>query len=104
MNVRKTCIMTLQQFKHDGTRRRIKGGKVSNTGLDITIRNQKVEVVEDLLYLGCYITRDQTIAREIDARLPKDLKALNIAVKKGRLQDGKKVQEFATNNKPYYRS
>ena len=78
MSIRKTCTMALQQLKQDGTRRIIKGKEVSNKGLDITIRNQKIEVVEDFLYLGCYITRDQSIAKEIETRLSKASKTFNM--------------------------
>ncbi|CAF3704228.1 unnamed protein product [Rotaria sp. Silwood1] len=77
MNISKTCIMSLQQYEQDGTRRVIKNIEVDNTNIDINIRNEKINVVTEFSYLGCHVTQDQTIQKEIETRILKASKAFN---------------------------
>jgi hypothetical protein len=78
MSVKKTCIMTLEQFEEDQNRKVLKNQEVKHTDIDLTIRNQKVETVDSFTYLGCNVTRDQRPDKEINTRLTKAATAFNM--------------------------
>ncbi|CAF2913593.1 unnamed protein product [Rotaria sp. Silwood2] len=78
MSVKKTCIMTLQQFEEDQNRKILKQNEVIFPDIDITMRNQKIKTVESFTYLVCKITRDQKSDSEINARLTKAAIAFNM--------------------------
>jgi hypothetical protein len=78
MNVKKTCIMSLKQFKEDSQRRIIKGQEIGVPNLNITIRNENIELVERFPYLGCIVSRDQSMEKEIEARFAKAATAFNM--------------------------
>ena len=48
MSVKKTCIMTLQQFEEDPNRKVLKNQEVIFSDINFTIRNQKIESVDSL--------------------------------------------------------
>jgi hypothetical protein len=78
MNVKKTCIMSLKQFKEDAQRRVIKGQEIDVANFDITFRNESIELVEHFPYLGCIVSRDQSMEKEIETRLAKASAAFNM--------------------------
>ncbi|CAF1480580.1 unnamed protein product [Didymodactylos carnosus] len=78
MSVRKTCIMTLQQFEEDHNRKLLKDREVVFPGFDITIRNQKIETVDSFNYLGCRVTSDQRPDSGISTRLSKVATVFNM--------------------------
>ena len=78
MNVKKTCIMTPQQFEEDPNRKVLKNQEVIFPDINLTIRNQKIENVDSLTYLGCNITRDQKPDSEINTRLAKAATTFNM--------------------------
>ena len=59
MSVKKTCIMTLQQFEEDPNRKLLKNQEVIFPDINLTIRNQKIESIGSFTYLDHNITRDQ---------------------------------------------
>jgi ribosomal protein S4E len=61
MDVKKTCIMSLIQFKEDSARRIIKGKQVHTIPIIIPIQHQTIENVEQFMYLGYCITRNVSI-------------------------------------------
>ena len=73
MSVKKTCIMSLKQFEEICvSNKRIKmTNEVSAHDFDVTIRNGKIETVEDFNYLGCHLWSNQTQHKEIESRLAK---------------------------------
>ncbi|CAF4580545.1 unnamed protein product [Rotaria sp. Silwood2] len=70
--------MSLQQFKEDQHKKVLKKQNISQTDIDINIRNQKTETVDSFTYLGCTITNDQRQDTEISIRLSKAAKAFNM--------------------------
>ncbi|CAF3297940.1 unnamed protein product, partial [Rotaria sp. Silwood2] len=79
MSVKKACIMSLKQLQQDLTTKKvIKDQEVDNPNLTITIRNETIETVNEFRYLGCYVTRDQSIEKELEARLAKASTAFNM--------------------------
>jgi exonuclease III len=79
MSVKKTCIMSLKQLQQDLlTNKVIKSQEVDNPNLTITIRNETIETVDEFRYLGCYVTRDQSIEKELETRLAKASTAFNM--------------------------
>jgi exonuclease III len=78
MSIKKTCIMSLKQLQEDGARRIIKDQEVATLNIDINIRNQTIEVVDQFSYLGCYIIRDQSLEKEIETRMSKASTAFNM--------------------------
>ncbi|CAF1408260.1 unnamed protein product [Didymodactylos carnosus] len=78
MSVKKTCIMSLKQLKEDASRKVIKDQEVDNVKIDITIRNQTVDIVEYFAYLGCFATRDHSQEKEIETRITKASGAFNM--------------------------
>ncbi len=71
MNVKKTCIMSLQQFKQDASGKILKTQEVDQPDVDITIRDKKIETTDSFCYLGCLLSRDQRLVKEIENRLTK---------------------------------
>lgn len=59
-------------------RRLIKDQEVHNRPTDITIRNETIEIVDEFRYLGCILTRDLSLEREIEDRLAKAATAFNM--------------------------
>jgi hypothetical protein len=78
MSVKKTCIMPVRQMDEDASRRIIKGKEVPPPSLNINIRSEPIQTVDEFCYLGCYFTRDFSNNREIDARLAKASTAFNM--------------------------
>ncbi|CAF3715602.1 unnamed protein product [Rotaria socialis] len=79
MSVKKTCVMSLKQLQQDLiTNKVIKDQEIGNQNLTITIRNEKIETVNDFRYLGCCVTRDQSIEKELETRLAKASRAFNM--------------------------
>ena len=64
MNMKKTCIMFLRQFKKTAFKTKNKT-EIANVLFDITIRNQKIEKVDEFNYLGYYVSRDEIQCKEI---------------------------------------
>ena len=79
MNVKKTCIMSLKQLQ-DSTRKIIKNQEVAALNINVIIRNKTIEMVDEFSYLGYYITRDNSLDKEIEARLSKASAAFNMLV------------------------
>ena len=78
MNIKKTCVMSLQQLKEDQHRKVLKGQVINHDhDININIRNQKIEAVDSFTYLGCTVTKDQRHDAEISARLTKASKVFN---------------------------
>jgi hypothetical protein len=78
MNIKKTCVMSLQQPKEDHHRKVLKGQVINcDNDININIRNQKIETADSFTYLGCTITKDQRHDTEISVRLAKASKAFN---------------------------
>jgi hypothetical protein len=78
MSVKKTCIMSIQQFRQDIHGKILKDQEVDQPNIDIIIRNQKIETTNSFCYLGCVISRDQRHDNEIEARLTKATTAFNM--------------------------
>ena len=78
MSVKKTCIMTLEQFEEDPNRKLLKNQEVIFPDINLTIRNQKIESVDSFTYLSCNITRDQKPDSEINTRLAEAATAFNM--------------------------
>ncbi|CAF4285898.1 unnamed protein product, partial [Adineta steineri] len=78
MSVKKTCIMTLQQYEEDQMRKVLKNLEVNHPIIDLNIRNQKIDNVDSFTYLGCNVTRDQRPDKELDIRLRKAATAFNM--------------------------
>jgi hypothetical protein len=78
MNVIKTCIMSLKQLEVDAQSRIVKGQEVNVPSFDIVIRNVNIESVEQFSYLGCIVSRDQSMDKEIETRLAKASTAFNL--------------------------
>ncbi len=78
MSVKKTCIMSLQQFQQDATRKIIKSQEVAASKIHINIRNHTIQTVDQFSYLGCYVTRDHSSDKEIETRLSKASIAFNM--------------------------
>ncbi len=68
--------MSLKQFKEDAQRRVIKGQEIDVANFDITIRNENIELIEHFPYLGCIVSRDQSMEKEIETRLAKGFNCL----------------------------
>lgn len=77
MNVKKTMIMSLKQSQQDPNGRIIKGQMVNQHDFHINIRNEKIENTESFVYLGCCLTADQTMEKEIGIRISKTSAAFN---------------------------
>ncbi|CAF2588534.1 unnamed protein product [Rotaria sp. Silwood2] len=77
-SVKTTSIRTLQQFEENQNRKILKQNEMIFPDIDITIRNQKIEIAESFTYLGCNITRDQKPDSEINTRLTKAAIAFNM--------------------------
>ena len=78
MNTKKTCLMSLRQLKEDQYRKTLKGQNVNHKNIDISIRDQKIGMVDSFSYLGCTITQDQCHDAELSVRLTKAAKAFNM--------------------------
>jgi hypothetical protein len=78
INVKKTCIMQLKQFKEDAQRRVSKGQEIDVTNFDIIIRNENIELIEYFPYLECIVSRDKPMEKEIETRLAKASTAFNM--------------------------
>ncbi|CAF4739663.1 unnamed protein product [Rotaria sp. Silwood2] len=78
MSVKKTCIMSLQQFKQDINGKISKNQEVDQLDVDIIIRNHKIEITDSFCYLGCLLSRDQHLDKEIEVRLTKATAAFNM--------------------------
>jgi hypothetical protein len=78
MNIKKTCVMSLQQLKEDQHRKVLKGQVINyDDDININIRNQKIETADSFTYLGCTMTKDQRHDTEISVRLINASKAFN---------------------------
>ncbi|CAF3152656.1 unnamed protein product [Rotaria sp. Silwood2] len=78
LNVKKTCIMSLQEFKEDQDRKVLKEQEKIHPDPNIIIRNQKINIVDSFTYLGSNVTRDQRLDKEIEIRLAKASTAFNM--------------------------
>ncbi|CAF4594985.1 unnamed protein product, partial [Rotaria socialis] len=78
MSVKKTCVMSMQQFKEGINGKIVKNQEVDIPDIEIIIRNQKIETVDSFSYLGCWVCRDQRPDKEIESRLTKSATAFNM--------------------------
>ncbi|CAF1351176.1 unnamed protein product [Rotaria magnacalcarata] len=78
MSVKKTCVMSIQQFKEGINGKIVKNQEVDIPDIEIIIRNQKIETVDSFSYLGCWVCRDQRPDKEIESRLTKSATAFNM--------------------------
>ncbi|CAF1675979.1 unnamed protein product [Rotaria magnacalcarata] len=78
MSVKKTCVMSMQQFKEGINGKIVKNQEVDIPDIEIIIRNQKIETVDSFPYLGCWVCRDQQPDKEIESRLTKSATAFNM--------------------------
>jgi hypothetical protein len=80
MSILTKCRFSLYcaKFKEDSQRRIIKGQEIGVPNLNITIRNENIELVEHFPYLGCIVSRDQSMEKEIETRLAKAATAFNM--------------------------
>jgi len=79
MSVKKTFTMSLLQLKEDTTGKLLNNQPVDDIDANIIIvRSQKVEKTDSFTYLGCFISRDQRIDREIESRVMKATTAFNM--------------------------
>ena len=78
MNVKKMCIMALQQFEEDHNRIIIKNIAVNHYSTDINIRSQTIEKVDSFVHLGCIVKREQRSDKELDTCLRKAATAFNM--------------------------
>ena len=79
MNIKKTCVMSLDQLKEDQHKKVLKRQIINyDDDINIDVRNQKIETTDSFTYLGCTITKDQRQDTEISVRLTKASKAFNM--------------------------
>ncbi|CAF4586432.1 unnamed protein product [Rotaria sp. Silwood2] len=78
ISAKKTYIMSLQQFKQDVNGKIFKNQEVDQFDVDILIRNHKIEITDSFCYLGCLLSRDQHLDKEIEVRLTKATAAFNM--------------------------
>ena len=78
MSIKKTCTMPVKQMEEDTSRRIIKGKEVLLPPLDISIRGEDIQTVDEFCYLGYHFTRDFSPGREIEVRLAKASTAFNM--------------------------
>ncbi|CAF3405297.1 unnamed protein product, partial [Rotaria socialis] len=78
MSVKKTCVMSIQQFKEGINGKIVKNHEVDIPDIEIAIRNQKIETVDSFSYLGCWACRDQRSDKEVESRLTKSATAFNM--------------------------
>ena len=78
MSIKKTCIMPMKQMEEDATRKIIRGQETTHPTININIRGEEIQTVEEFCYLGCLFTRDFSSGREIDVRLTKASTAFNM--------------------------
>ena len=78
MNIKKTCIMSIKQLQEDSTRKVIKNQEVAAPNINVIIQNKTIEMVDEFSYLGHYVTRDNSLDKEIEARLSKASAAFNM--------------------------
>jgi hypothetical protein len=76
MNIKKTCVMSLKQFERTTCNTK-KKTEIADVPFDITIRNQKIEKVDEFNYLGCCVSKDQTQSKDIESRVSKASNAFN---------------------------
>ena len=80
MNIKQTCVMSLDQLKEDQHKTVLKRQIIDyDNDINIDIRNQKIEITKFFTYLGCTITKEQRQDAEISVRPTKSLKAFNMA-------------------------
>jgi hypothetical protein len=70
--------MSLQQLKTNAHEKVLIHQEVNLSDVDIMIKNQEIEIVNLFCYLGCIISRNQRVEKEIESRLMKATSALNI--------------------------
>ena len=58
MSVKKTVIMSMEEFETDSNGKVIKQKEIHHPDPNIVIRNQKLEIIDKLTYLGCGVFRD----------------------------------------------
>ena len=78
VSIKKTCTMLLKQMAEDASRRIIKGKEVAVAPININIRGEDIQAVDEFCYLGYHFTRDFSPAREIEVRLAKASTAFNM--------------------------
>ena len=57
--------------QEDSSGKIIKGQEVPRLNININVRNQKKETIDQLSYPGCYVTRDHFLEKEIETRTSK---------------------------------
>ena len=78
MSVKKTCVMSAQQFAVDANGGILKDQEVAQPEIGFEIRNQRIQTTESFTYLGCVVSRDQRNDREMQSRLSKAATAFNM--------------------------
>jgi hypothetical protein len=78
LNVKKTVVMSLQQFETDSKGKITRDKEVQQPDTNIIIRNKKVETTDSFSYLGCIVSNDQRMDKEIESRLSKASTAFNM--------------------------
>ena len=78
MSIKKTCTMPVKQMEEDTSRRMIKGKEVLLPPIDIRIRGEDIQTVDEFCYLGYHFTRDFSPGKEIEVRLAKASTAFNM--------------------------
>ena len=78
MSVKKTCVMSLQQYEIDKSGRILRNQEVDQPDIDFEIRNQRIQTTDSFTSLGCVVSRDHRSDREMQCRLSKATSAFNM--------------------------
>ena len=78
MSVKKTCVMSQQQFEVDANGKLLRDQEVDQPLISFEIRNQTIQTTDSFTYLGCVISRDQRSEPDLQSRLSKAASAFNM--------------------------
>jgi hypothetical protein len=78
MSVKKTCVMSLQQYEIDANGKILKSQEIDQPDIVLEVRNQRIQTTDSFTYLRCLVSRDQRLDRELQSRLSKAAAAFNM--------------------------
>ena len=78
MSVKKTCVMSQQQFEVDANGKLLRNHEVDQPLISFEIRNQTIQTTDSFTYLGSVISRDQRSEPDLQSRLSKAASAFNM--------------------------
>ena len=68
MSVKKTCVMSQQQFEVDANGKLLRHQEVDQPLISFEIRNQTIQTTDSFTYLGCVISRDYRSEPDLPSR------------------------------------